>query len=645
MLRYIEEIELENKENLFQSEGLFKTIFNEAPFGISLTDSMTGEIYEVNHMFAKIAGRTIKELKYLNWMCLTHTDDIQKEMDQMTLLNSGKITGFQLEKRFVRPKEGVVWINMKIVPLGTGIKSNPCHLCMIEDITDRYLKESELRKLSRAVQQSPVSIIITDLEGNIIYGNPKASEITGYKPEELLGKNVRIMKSGGTPGETYIHLWETITSGNEWRGEILNKKKNGELYWESTFISPVMKSNGIITNFLAIKEDITERKKVIEELESAKHKAESSDRLKTAFINNISHETRTPLNWILGFSNLLLQPDIPHEERLMFHSMIQESSNRLLYTISNYMDIALIASGNMAASCRTFNLNQVLQSLWNQFKPACDLKGLNLILNIPEQNMITSLCSDAVIIRKVFSHMLDNSVKFTKQGEITFGYNGKPGAIEFFVKDTGIGISKDSQLLIFESFIQEEFLNTRGYEGSGLGLSISQGLVALLGGSIHADSEKGIGSRFSFTIPYKAADSCELPSDNRVLKEHLLPGKPVILIADDDRYNFILIETILKRSDITVYAAENGQEAVDFCHEHPEISLVLMDMKMPVMDGLEATREIKAFRKDLPVIAITAFAMSGDEERILASGCDDYVPKPVSRDQLSTKLSKFGIMV
>ena len=199
--------------------------------------------------------------------------------------------------------------------------------------------------------------------------------------------------------------------------------------------------------------------------------------------------------------------------------------------------------------------------------------------------------------------------------------------------------------MIFESFIQEEFLNTRGYEGSGLGLSISQGLVALLGGSIHADSEKGIGSRFSFTIPYKAADSCELPSDNRVLKEHLLPGKPVILIADDDRYNFILIETILKRSDITVYAAENGQEAVDFCHEHPEISLVLMDMKMPVMDGLEATREIKAFRKDLPVIAITAFAMSGDEERILASGCDDYVPKPVSRDQLSTKLSKFGIMV
>jgi len=631
-------------ENMSNSESLFKTIFHEATFGIALTDSLTGKIYEVNKMFATIAGRTMEEIKSANWMSLTHSEDIQKDIDNMALLNSGKTSGFQMEKRYVLPDGNIVWINMKIVPLETVNKSSPCHLCMIEDITDRHSKESDLRKLSRAVQQSPVSIIITDLDGKIIYVNPKVSEVTGYKPDELLGKNIRIMKSGETPKENYIQLWETILSGNDWRGEFLNKKKSGELFWESASLSPIFNSKNVITNFLAIKEDITERKKVIAELESAKHKAELSDRLKTAFINNISHETRTPLNSILGFSSLLLQSDYTYEERTQFHSIIKASSDRLLNTISNYMDMALITSGNIIVNPKVFTLNQMLRSLWNQFKPLCDVKKLQLRLQIPDQSEIRTLCSDAEMISKIFSHLLDNSVKFTNQGEITFGYIIKPGSIEFYVKDTGIGISKNAQDLIFESFIQEEISHTRGHEGSGLGLSIAQGLVELLNGTITLDSEKGKGSAFIFNLPIGFQESPDIISGTTINKTHL-PEKPVILIADDDHFNHIYLESIFKRDDLIVYSANNGQEAVDFCMEHPEISLVLMDLKMPVMDGFEATQKIKSFRKDLPVIAITAFAMSGDEKRILEAGCDDYIAKPIKRETLRKKLSTQGILL
>ena len=625
------------------AEDLFETIFHEAPFGIALTDSVTGQICEANQAFARITGRTPEELKTIDWMSLTHTDDVQKDLDNMNMLLNGKTNGFQLEKRYILPKGNIVWINMKIVPLNLRNKFNPCHLCMIEDVTDRYTKEGELRKLSRAVQQSPVSILITDIDGKIVYGNPKVSELSGYRYEELLGKNVRMMKSGETPRENYDKLWETILSGNEWKGEFLNKKKNGEFFWESASISPIFNSKNTITNFLAIKEDITERKKVFVELESAKTRAESSDRLKTAFINNISHETRTPLNGILGFSSLLLQPDITDEERTLFHSMIKGSSARLLNTINNYMDIALISSGNIKTKIQTFNLHDGLRNLWNHFNPMCEGKNLKLRLNLPDKSERNYICSDSELIRKIFSHLLDNSVKFTNKGEITYGYCDKNGIPEFYIQDSGIGISKSAQSLIFESFIQEESLNTKGYDGSGLGLSIAKGLVDLLGGSISVESEKGEGSLFTFMLP------CELLENRDVLRcmattEVNNTHKPVILIADDDKYNQIYIQSILKRSGLPVYFADNGQEAVDLCREHPEISFVLMDMKMPVMDGLEATALIKLLRKDITVVAITAFAMSGDEQRILEAGCDDYISKPISPAKLLKKLSAYGIL-
>ncbi|TSA25291.1 MAG: response regulator, partial [Bacteroidetes bacterium] len=389
-------------------------------------------------------------------------------------------------------------------------------------------------------------------------------------------------------------------------------------------------------------EEITERKLAEVELLRTLERADAGNRLKTAFMNNITHGIRTPLNGILDFSSLITQPDITDEEKVEFCAHIKKSSNRLLGTISNYMDISLIASGTMEVNRKSMDLHPMLHHLRDQFQPLCAGKSLELHLKIPGKTEPITLLSDEELLLKVLSHLLDNAFKFTAKGEITFGYVNKPWVLEFFVKDTGSGIRKEAQTRIFESFAQEELLNTRGHEGSGLGLSIAQKLIQLLGGKMRVESEKGIGSTFFFTLPWEETETGIITKTEGKQKA-LSVENQVILIAEDEESNLLFLQTILRKTAITVLLAGNGKEAVDVCREHPEVSLVLMDLRMPVMDGLEATREIKTFRKNLPIIAITAYAMSGDEKKALDAGCDDYLSKPVSREELMEKIKQFGV--
>jgi len=405
-----------------------------------------------------------------------------------------------------------------------------------------------------------------------------------------------------------------------------------------------------------LENELEERKQLEEALKQALEKAESGNRLKTAFMNNISHEVRTPLNGILGFSNLITQPDITLEEKVQYYSLIKTSSNRLLDTITSYMDISMIASGNMEVKRKPFDLHKILNQLYDQFQPLCAVKNLGLHLNTPAKTKGITIHTDAELFQKILTNLLDNAAKFTHQGKIIFGYeikstvttglpteeSGNPVALEFYVKDTGIGISRESLSMIFDSFKQEELCSTRGHEGSGLGLTIARGLVQLLGGKIRVESAKDKGSTFFFTIPTEGMkEEVEMPEAIRT--EGAVLGSPVVLVAEDDMSNVQFIEAVLRKTAVTLLVANNGQEAVDLCREHPEISLVLMDIKMPVMDGLEATREIKSFRKNLPIIALTAFALSGDEKKAQEAGCDDYTSKPVSREELLEKLQQYGI--
>ncbi len=244
------------------SEDHFKTMFNEAPLGIALIDSLTGQLYSVNPMFAKIAGRTIEEMTHIDWMSITHPDDVQEDLDNMALLNAGKISGFQMEKRYLHHDGTSVWINMTIAPINVEDKTHPRHLCMIEDITERKLAEESLRKLSWAVEQSPNLVMITDLNAHIEYVNETFVKITGYSRDEVIGKNPRLLCSGKTPRETHEDMWATLNAGNVWKGELFNKTKVGVEYTESALISPVRQSNGKITHYVGIKEDITARKQV-----------------------------------------------------------------------------------------------------------------------------------------------------------------------------------------------------------------------------------------------------------------------------------------------------------------------------------------------------------------------------------------------
>jgi PAS domain S-box-containing protein len=369
-----------------------------------------------------------------------------------------------------------------------------------KDITQRKLAEEEIRKLSRATEQSPVSVLITDLNGRITYANQSVVRLTGYSLEELIGGNPKIFSSEENSNEEYEDLWNTLNSGKEWKGEFHNRNKRGELYWESASISPILDEKGRMTHFLAIKEDITERKKLTSDLIEAKVRAEASDRLKTAFLNNISHELRTPLNGILSLGGFLLKPDLQQDEKEACFEVMNESSDRLVNTITNYMDMSLLFSGNISAKIKPVNLTALLDKIYQKFLSKSIGKKLEFVNLLPTGINNYFICDEG-LLEKAISHLVDNAIKFTVEGSIILGANITDKEYELFVKDTGLGIDAEAQSNVFKFFMQEDLANTRGFEGSGLGLTIAKGLVELMGGSIRMNSVKGKGSSFYLNFP------------------------------------------------------------------------------------------------------------------------------------------------
>lgn len=808
------------------------------------------------------------------------------------------------------------------------------------DITVSKENENQLRKLSRAVEQSPASVVITNLDGNIEYVNPKFTEVTGYTLEEALGQNPRVLKSGDQPVENYRELWETITSGKEWRGEFLNKKKNGELFWEAASISPIKNEKGETTHFLAVKEDITEqklalekiritrdtyqsilnsvseaiyviddngifidvnrgaelmygykrkemigktpgdvsapglndiamvtrinaevmasgisqsfefwgvrkngeifpkeviinkgtyfgkdcilatarditerkkldedldhqarlrdllmeissgfiniplekvdermnsslekmglfvnadrcyifeydwenencsntnewcatgisaeidnlqkipislmlevaishkkgeptflpdvnaippgparelvesqgvksfitvpmmneqvcigfvgfdyvrehysytesemqllkifaqllvnvklRKEMVDQLVIAKQKAEESNRLKTHFMNNISHEIRTPLVGLLGFGNFMMQEGLTTTEKYTYYEILEQSGARLIKTVDDIMDIAQLNAGSINPKLTEVNVALIIHETREKLQKACSGKNIVVNAEIPAEHANLMLHTDEILFTKIITQLTGNADKFTRAGRITLGFEVNGKWVKFFVKDTGKGIAAEKVEILFEPFMQEDIRNTRGYEGSGLGLAIARGMTELLGGRIWAESEKGVGSTFYFTLPLVTVTLATSKMPEKPCKEKTR-GKKLILIAEDDESNFMLLNTMAKKSGFSTLHAWNGADAVELCSQYPEINLIFMDIKMPVMNGLEATAQIKAFRPEVPIIAITAHAQTGDKYKMLEAGCDAYLAKPFRLNELSALINK-----
>jgi len=373
----------------------------------------------------------------------------------------------------------------------------------------------------------------------------------------------------------------------------------------------------------------------------AKEKAEASDRLKTSFMNNISHEIRTPLNGILGFAPMVLDTSYSMEEKREFLEILEISSRRLMKTISDYMDISLIASGNMEIKYDKFAPVEVVDEIELEFKKDCASKNISLSILFPDSFRSVEINSDRLLVKKVLGHLVDNAIKFTLKGEIKIRIEIENSNLEFKISDTGIGINKELLPFIFDRFTQVDESNTRKFEGSGLGLAIARGIAELLGGIINVDSVKGEGSTFCFSIPaFLGAMQDETPQSERAVT--IGGGKAKILIVEDDIFSFHFLYLALNAT-IQVIHAQNGLQAVELCQSNPDIKLVLMDIKLPKMNGLVATQEIKKFRNDLPIIAFTSYALAGDRKKCLDAGCDEYITKPLALDDLFRVLNRFVI--
>lgn len=516
------------------------------------------------------------------------------------------------------------------------------------NITERKLSEETLRQSEAELNFSQEIAAMGSWEFNIATRQIKCSRnmyhLLGLKPDQP-GFLYEDLLSLVHPEDRY--LLETLISKVGSNNELITFDfryllDDNRIFWVQNNIIPVFE-NGILTELHGVNIDITEKKQTEKELLIAKEKAEAGDKLKTAFLNNISHEIRTPLNGILGFAPLIIDPVSTQEEKGQFLAILNASSARLMQTITDYMDASLVASGNIEPRKNIFAPDEILNEIEKDFLPLCIAKGLGFNIEKPFNFKDVRLNSDKSLIKKILDHLTDNALKFTQQGRILLIAGVKDNFLEIAVKDSGIGVNDDMQAAIFKHFVQEEISNTRGHEGSGLGLSIVKGLVTLLGGTIRADSVKGIGSTFTIRIPgiTDIGENYAKPEVPRPLENN---SNPVILVAEDDASSYLFLALLLN-TNCTVLRAEDGQQAVDICNTVPEIQLVFMDIKMPGMNGLEATRIIKKSRNDLPVIALTAYAETGMREQCLDAGCDDYISKPVEKKLLFSVLTKFGFNV
>ena len=507
-------------------------------------------------------------------------------------------------------------------------------------------REEQYRTLIEGMNEG---LMLLDNDDNILFVNQQTCDITGFSKEELVGEKCNQLLFDPANREIILEKNKLRLQGIKDIYEIELRRKNQEKIWIRCSGSPVYDDDGKVTGSIGVFEDINERKNAEDErnkltqlLIQAKEKAEESDRLKSAFLANISHEIRTPMNGILGFAELLKNPDLTSDMQERYIQIIEQSGNRMLNIINDIIDISKIESGQMNINIGETNINQLLKDLYVFFSPEAKKKGLDLSLSIDfsDDEDEFPILTDHTKLAQILSNLIKNAIKFTKQGYINFGYEADSSEITFYIEDSGVGIPDNQIDMVFERFRQGSSLLTRNYEGAGLGLSISKAFVEMLGGRIWATSELNKGSKFMFTIPNRKYQPNE-PDDQYNQHQHKDQMEINILIAEDDENNLMYLAAVLEEENAKIYESSNGKEALEMVKKHPEIDLVLMDLKMPEVDGFEATRQIKKMRPTLPVVAQTAYAFSEDQEKAMSAGCDDYLSKPIKTQMLLEIVNKY----
>ncbi len=535
------------------------------------------------------------------------------------------------------------------------------------NITERKLAEDALRKLSLVVAQSPESIIITNTRGEIEYINESFKRNTGYSDQELIGQNPRLLQSGNTPPKTYTEMWAALSTGAPWKGEFYNRRKDGSDYIEFAIITPLRQADGAISHYVAIKEDVTEKKRMgleldlhrahlqelvqekTAELELAKVQAETANQAKSAFLANMSHEIRTPMNAIIGMT-YLLRSAAATTEQIQRLDKIDNASRHLLAIITDILDLSKIEANRLQLESTDFDLSSILYGVSHIIGESARAKNLEIVID--SDAVPTWLRGDPTRLRQALLNYAGNAVKFTPKGSVTLRtrlLQEEDGAllVRFEVADTGIGISAEGVAGLFNEFVQADASTTRQYGGTGLGLAITKHLARLMGGEVGVESMPGMGSTFWFTARLQRGQGLRPEASSPETQKALLQlrqhhhGAKLLLVEDDD-INLEVARELLRGVGFEVDTAAHGGEALTKARAHA-YDLILMDVHMPVMDGLAATHAIRLLAdcKTTPILAFTASAFDEDRKACLAAGMDDFVTKPVEPDALYASLLKW----
>ena len=506
----------------------------------------------------------------------------------------------------------------------------------------KELSDSE-KFFSMLIQSADDGISFYDKDWNLSFSNNAFYSIVGFDRESYKAIDSASLYH---PDDKDYHFrrTEALSKNGFFECELRMKHKDGHYVNLSTRSVVVKNDAGQTIGTLTISRDITALKKIHEDLIQAKVEAEANNKLKASFLANISHEIRTPLNSVIGFSNLLLEDNLTKEVKEEYIEHINHNSEKLLQIIGDIIDLSRLESSQMEITYEETSVSEVINEVIEETRQSIKRNEKPIILTVKNQFEDNGdlIFTDRIWLKRVLNHLMDNAVKFTLEGSVELSYRRENDNLFFMIKDTGIGINKENLGRIFEEFSQEINGHNRTFEGLGVGLTLAKEVLKRMGGKIFVKSEKGIGSEFSFTIPYRPAGNSKFKS--RSPEYSLNPtdwSSKTCLLVDDNKDVLIYLDRILLDTGIKLLTARSGPEAIKIVKQNADIDVVLLDMQMPEMNGIEATREIRKIRKNLPIIAQTAFIFEDDKDIILEAGCDACLIKPIRKEHLLTVMSGF----
>ena len=534
--------------------------------------------------------------------------------------------------------------NKQILDVNLNLQKTQNEMAIQKELIAKKHFESD-KFYGMLVQAATDGISFYDRDWNLRYANSAFYSMIGLERDS--SNSVNYLSFIHPDDQDYqIKRVQALFNNGFFESEIRLRHKDGHYINLSSRSVTVRSDDGQVLGALTISRDITRLKQVHEDLIKANLEAEASNRLKSSFLANISHEIRTPLNSVVGFSNLLLSNNLTNEVKEDYIEHINHNSEKLLQIIGDIIDLSRLESSQIEITYEEASLNQIVNEIIEEARQIIKRNEKPIMLNVKNQfeDNTDLIFTDRIWLKRVLNHLMDNAVKFTLDGSIEFSYFLENEKIVFKIKDTGIGINKENLARVFEEFRQEIDGHHRPFEGLGIGLTLAKEVVERMGGEIFVKSEKGVGSEFSFSLPYRPAGSTKTKiktiSNSQVITSIDWSSRKCLLV-DDNKDVFLYLNRILLDTGVTIITARSGYEAIEIVKSTPDIDVVLLDMQMPEMNGIEATKEIRKIRNNLPIIAQTAFIFEDDKDIILEAGCDACLIKPIRKEHLLTVMSSF----